>query len=145
MKRIALWSLFAVCVLTVPVVALMKRTKQAVSLPQYGEVPAFSLVDQDGLKFGLEDLRGQVWVADFIFTSCASACPRLTGEMRKLQVDIMDRGDANRTRLVSISVDPERDTPKKLREYADQVGVVGRRWKFLTGPAKQIEDAVVSG
>jgi protein SCO1/2 len=145
MKKIALWSLFAVCVLTVPVVAMLRRPKPHLELPTYGEVPAFTLVDQDGLKFGLADLRGQVWVADFIFTSCASACPRLTGEMHALQVHLLDRGDAQRTRLVSISVDPERDTPRKLREYADQVGVVGRRWKFLTGPAKDIEDAVVNG
>src|SRR5262249_19599637 len=76
-RRVALWIGFALALLAVPVGALMHRSKQAGTLPQYGDVPAFKLVDQDGLPFGSDELRGQPYVADFIFTSCASACPRL--------------------------------------------------------------------
>jgi protein SCO1/2 len=145
MKRAVSWSLFAVCVLAVPVVALTHRSQKAAALPVYADVPPFQLVDQDGQAFGTADLKGQVWIADFIFTSCSSACPRLTEAMRDLEVHLVNRGEANPTRLVSITVDPERDTPVKLREYADQFGVVGRRWKFLTGPTDRIQKAVVDG
>jgi protein SCO1/2 len=108
-----------------------------------GTLPAFTLTDQTGQPFGTRELTGKVWVADFIFTACQEACPMLSERMREL---------AHRTRqlgpdfhLVSISVDPERDTPARLAEYAGRYGASSVRWSFLTGPADAIQDAVTSG
>jgi len=80
------------------------------ALPELGELPAFSLTDQRGHAFGRDDLRGKVWVADFVFTSCSDACPRLTQRMRSLQ----DRIDPHEgVGLLSISVDPESATLRR--------------------------------
>jgi protein SCO1/2 len=84
-----------------------------------------------------------VWVADFVFTGCSEACPRLTGEMAKLQKLVAGKG--GKVQLISISVDPDRDTPERLKAYAAGFRADPQVWKFLTGPAKQIEDAVVNG
>lgn len=140
-----LWGAFALVLLGVPVAALLARSKKAVDLPRYGTVPDFRLVDQDDRPFGLAELRGNPWVADFIFTSCSAACPRLTGAMLELENHLINRGEALRTRLVSITVDPARDTPAKLRDYAATIPADGRKWKFLTGPTEKVEDAVVKG
>jgi protein SCO1/2 len=114
-------------------------------LPTFGPVPAFTLDDQDGKPFDSRALAGKVWVADFVFTSCSEICPRMTQEMQRLQQHLLNRGLDRNVRLVSISVDPERDTPERLRGYAE--GFAARRevWSFLTGDQKKIEDAVVNG
>jgi len=140
MKR-ALWIGFAAAMLAIPVAAMVARAQRA-RLPSYGAVPSFSLVDQDGAKFDRAQLDGKVWVADFVFTGCSLACPRLTEEMAKLQKLVAGN---DKVRLISISVDPERDTPERLKAYAAGFRADARQWKFLTGPAKQIEDAVVNG
>lgn len=108
-----------------------------------GTLPAFTLTDQRGQPFGTRDLAGRVWVADFIFTSCQEACPLLSQKMadvgrraRKLGPDF---------HLVSFSVDPTRDTPARLAEYAARYGANPLAWSFLTGPADAIEAAVVGG
>jgi protein SCO1/2 len=108
-----------------------------------GTLPAFTLSDQRGQPFGTRELAGRVWVADFIFTSCQEACPLLSQKMaevgrraRKLGPDF---------HLVSISVDPARDTPARLAEYGARYGANPVAWSFLTGPADAIEAAVVGG
>jgi len=146
LKRPLLWIAFAVCALAVPVGAtLVKRARARVELPAYGQVPDFALVDQDGRAFGSAELRGKIVVADFVFTSCSSACPRLTEQMALLQRHLVNRGADGRVRLISISVDPERDTPERLKGYAAGFSADPRVWSFLTGPAQKIEDAVVRG
>jgi protein SCO1/2 len=105
-------------------------------------VPGFALTERSGRTVGLEALRGKVWVADFVFTSCADACPRLTRQMRALQ----DRLDPHgRIGLLSISVDPERDTPEKLRHYGATYGAREDLWRFLTGSPTEVERTVVKG
>jgi protein SCO1/2 len=108
-----------------------------------GTLPAFALTDQAARPFGTRELAGKVWVADFVFTSCQEACPLLSQRMQEL---------GRRTRhlgpdfhLVSISVDPERDTPARLAEYGARYGASPVRWSFLTGPVEAIEDAVTNG
>ena len=93
------------------------------------QLPDFSLTDQHGRPLALTDLRGKVWVADFIFTSCATICPPMTDEMVRLQEEFAT-GDVY---FVSFSVDPERDTPAVLSRYADRYGADDSRWSFLTG------------
>jgi protein SCO1/2 len=122
----------------------MLRTRGP-ALPEWGAVPAFTLTDQDGKPFGNRDLDGRIWVADFVFTTCPSVCPRMTETMSALQTWLTNRALGGRVHLVSISVDPARDTPEKLRAYAERFHARPAGWTFLTGPQKTVEDAVVHG
>jgi protein SCO1/2 len=100
-------------------------------LAVFGSLPEFELVERDGSAVTLDDLRGKVWVADFVFTRCAGPCPLLSSKMSRLQDAVRELNDV---RLVSFSVDPERDTPEVLTEYARRYAAEENRWLFLTGP-----------
>jgi protein SCO1/2 len=102
--------------------------------------PAFALVDQEGKAIGSEQLKGKPYVAAFIFTHCAGACPMMTQKMVKLQQAVPDE----RVKLVSFTVDPERDTPDVLKKYAANAGAQGERWHFLTGKPAELA-AVAEG
>lgn len=105
--------------------------------------PPFRLTDQDGRPVSLEELRGKTVVLDFIFTSCTGPCPVLTG----LQVDVqraLPAAQRARTHFVSISLDPERDTPEVLRAYALKRGADLISWSFLTGAASDVEAVLAS-
>lgn len=103
-----------------------------------GDSPDFTLTDQRGAGFGKRDLDGQLWVADFVFTRCASMCPRLTARMAELQEELRADPLWQELRLVSFSVDPEYDRPGVLAEYADRNGADPERWVFLTGGREEI-------
>ncbi len=96
-------------------------------LPILWSVPSYRLVDQDGRTRTPDELRGSVWVADFIFTSCKSVCPVLSSKMVQVQRAIADP----RLKFVSFSVDPERDTPEALRAYAKRWAPDETRWTLL--------------
>ena len=105
--------------------------------------PPFRLTDQDGHPLALGELRGKTVVLDFIFTHCTGPCPVLTG----LQVDVqraLTPQQRARTHFVSISLDPERDTPEVLRAYAVKRGADLSGWSFLTGTPAEVE-AVLKG
>lgn len=110
--------------------------------PVLSEVPEFQLINQDSLRFGQDQLRGQIWVANFIFTRCTTICPTLTAKMAEFQ---KSTESLKRLRLVSFSVDPEHDTPEVLREYAAQHGADTQRWNFLTGPLEALKQAIEKG
>ena len=140
------WLAFAALALAVPVSALiLARAARGPELPVLAELPAFSLIDQAGHPFGRADLLGKVWIADFVFTSCADACPRLTEKMKRLQDRLIPPEQGGSLRLLSISVDPERDTPDKLRDYGKTFGARDDIWRFLTGPQLEVERTVVKG
>jgi cytochrome oxidase Cu insertion factor (SCO1/SenC/PrrC family) len=107
----------------------------------FGPVAGFVLTDQNGERFGLEDLLGKPFVAAAIFTTCAGPCPRITGHMKKLQDELAGTD----VRLVSISVDPQYDTPEILSDYAERWGADTGRWSFLTGEKKAVFDLVQQG
>jgi protein SCO1/2 len=98
-------------------------------LPAYGTVPKFELVNQDSQPFGSAQLAGKIWIADFIFTTCPGPCPIISTRMGELQRPL-EKSDVH---LVSVSVDPEKDTPEVLRAYADKLRKQPQRWDFLTG------------
>jgi protein SCO1/2 len=108
-----------------------------------GALPAFALTDQRGAPFGTRELAGKVWVADFIFTACAEACPLLSERMAEVGRRAHKLGPD--FHLVSFTVDPERDTPAKLAAYGARYGANPVAWSFLTGPAAAIQAAVVDG
>ncbi len=112
--------------------------------PVLSKLPEFSLVGMDGKPYGSAELRGQVYVANFFFTSCRSICPAIMQGMGRLQAGFAER-NVQGVRLVSISVDPEHDTPEVLREYAKGMGVDPARWTLLTGDPEQVRSLVVDG
>jgi cytochrome oxidase Cu insertion factor (SCO1/SenC/PrrC family) len=111
-------------------------------LGDYGRVPAFDLVTQDGEPLRHTDLLGTLWVGDFIFTNCASTCPMMTRAMQ----DVADALDPEfGVQFVSFSVDPERDTPEVLARYAQDYGIDTGNWTFLTGDKQTLRDLVLNG
>jgi protein SCO1/2 len=111
-------------------------------LADFGAVPEFSFTERGGKEIRLADLRGNVWLADFIYTSCTDICPLQSAEMARIQNETKDRTNL---KLVSISVDPERDTPEVLADYADRFKADPERWLFLTGDRQKIYDLVQKG
>jgi protein SCO1/2 len=108
---------------------------RASDLPDYGAVPPFSMVDSSGHPFQGESLAGKVWVADFIYTNCPAECPMMSSRMHAVQKKLAGEDDV---RFVSISVDPERDTPEALRTFAARYGGGTRQWIFLTGSPQTV-------
>lgn len=111
--------------------------------PVLALVPQFTMTDQLGHPFGSRELLGKVWVANFIFTSCQTMCPVLTQKMSEIAKRGRHLGPT--FHLVSFTVDPERDTPQRLGEYAAAHGVDAHKWAFLTGSMADVQRAVVDG
>lgn len=100
--------------------------------PNMSETVAdFSFTTQDNEKLSLDDLKGEWWIADFIFTNCTTVCLPMTNNMAKLQEKLKDNNLD--VQLVSFSVDPDFDSPEVLKEYAEQYDADFRNWSFLTG------------
>jgi protein SCO1 len=142
-KRALILAILVAAIGSTAALALLRG--RSAPLPKLGELPAFSLTGADGQPFGSRELAGRPWVVDFVFTSCPSVCPRMTEEMAHLQTWVVNRALDNRVRLVSVSVDPARDTPAVLRGYAEKFHARPSLWAFLTGSPEAIEDAVVRG
>jgi protein SCO1/2 len=123
-----LWGVLVVGMLGVIGTGLWAKFRPE-PLPVLFDAPAFSLTDQDGKSFSNQDLRGKVWVADFVFTRCPGACPVMTMKMSGLQRAVPEKD----VHFVSFTVDPERDTPDVLKEYAQRFDAEPGRWHFLTG------------
>ena len=110
-------------------------------LPNDGKVPAFQLTDQDGHSFGTRQLLGKIWIADFIYTTCPGPCPIISSRMAETQKPLRKTD----VKLVSFTVDPERDTPAVLHEYASKLVAEPGRWKFLTGDKDTIYRLIRDG
>jgi len=108
-------------------------------LPKIGQAPEFSLISQDGGHVSLADFRGKVVAVTFIYTLCTNTCPVLTPMMSFVQ-DQLGADFGVKIAFVSITVDPERDTPEVLKEYAQAFGANLAGWFFLTGPSDVIHD-----
>jgi protein SCO1/2 len=110
-------------------------------LPVLGTAPDFALTSQDGVEVTLEDLRGKVIAVAFIYTWCLDVCPMLTDKMARVQ-DALGPDFGTRVDFVSITIDPERDTPDVLKDYAAAFDANLEGWSFLTGePAAVLEVA----
>jgi cytochrome oxidase Cu insertion factor (SCO1/SenC/PrrC family) len=146
LPRILLWGLLGAVLVGVVGLGVWSLARQerpypllpgtsSARLPIYGTVPDFGLIDQQGHPVQRGDLDGKVWIANFIFTNCPDECPLMTAEMSQLQSDLADVPDL---RLVSITVDPERDTPAVLSHFAERFHADPARWIFLTGDKREI-------
>jgi protein SCO1/2 len=109
------------------------------SLPKIKPAPDFTLTKQDGKRLALKDLRGKVLAITFIFASCADTCPMLTAKMAGLQKRL-GSDFASKVYFVSISVDPEQDTPEVLKRYAEAYKANTAGWAFLTGTQGEIRE-----
>lgn len=112
-----------------------------------GEVPAFTLLDEEGERFTREDLLAadKTWVVGFVFTRCPSICPAISRAMLSFQEQIERSKLEDHVELITVTVDPEYDTPEILAAYAADIGADLENWRFLTGDEQAIEDFVVGG
>jgi cytochrome oxidase Cu insertion factor (SCO1/SenC/PrrC family) len=113
----------------------INRSRHLLQLPVLGPVADFTLTNQDGQLATLADFTNQVWVADIVFTRCAGPCPRMTGQMRSLQNLLPEE---SRAKLVTLTTDPEFDSPAVLKKYGERFGADSNRWTFLTGTKGEI-------
>lgn len=123
----------AVTAILLTLTGCIRRTS---ALPVYYDVPSFDLVAQDARPFHSAVLTGKIWVADFIYTTCPGPCPRMTSQMHAVQDAITSMADV---KLVSFTVDPARDTPPVLADYAKLHGASSEYWYFLTGPQATLQ------
>jgi protein SCO1/2 len=108
-------------------------------LPTIGPAPDFALVAQDGRQVTLHDLRGKVIAVAFIYTSCADVCPLLTEKMAQVREELGPAFGKD-IEFVSVTVDPEHDTPEVLKGYAEAFGADRGGWHFLTGEPAAVRE-----
>ena len=138
-KRFSIYFIIAILLF---VTYLFRETDQEISLQKLGTIPEFEFTDSEDNLISRNDLKGKVWVADFIFTTCTMACPVMTGNMNLIHKAYKDD---DQVRIVSISVYPEYDTPEVLKEYASRYNANTDRWHFLTGPEQNVKDVIKNG
>ncbi|HKI33765.1 MAG TPA: SCO family protein [Gemmataceae bacterium] len=107
-----------------------------------GPIDDFSLTERSGRTITNADLAGKVWIASFVFTRCTGGCPQVTGNVARIQDAFRNEPDV---RLVTFTVDPERDDPDELKKYADHFGADPERWLFLTGSEEQLYRLIEKG
>lgn len=113
-----------------PVVTEHFRNGKTVYDTAYPEVPDFSLTDQDSMMVTPQTFRGKIYVADFIFLSCPTICPKMNANM--LAVYQHFKGE-DRVNFLSHTIDPKHDTIPRLKAYANSLSVTDRKWRFVTG------------
>jgi cytochrome oxidase Cu insertion factor (SCO1/SenC/PrrC family) len=119
---------------------LKLRASLGKPLPVIGQVAAFALTNKDGHAVSLADLRGKVWVADIIFTRCAGPCLKMSRQMKELQQALNLGGQV---RLITLTTDPDFDTPPVLKAYGQRFDEDPVRWTFLTGTKPQIASLAI--
>lgn len=150
--RPILWTiglLLVAFILTSAIIAFshFRETSQGNSgntapMADFGAVPDFTLTERSEASVSLNDLKGKIWIADFIFTYCAGPCPKMSLQMAELQKTLPLAANVH---FVSFTVDPERDSTARLREYADAYDADRERWLFLTGPKDTIAALATDG
>jgi len=136
-------AIVAVAAIPAVVVPAVFARQKPPALEDLGLIPKFSLIDERGHAFTDEALKGHPTIVSFIFTRCDTICPVTTAQMRRVQDQTVDAGAT--IKLVSLSVDPNYDTPERLSQYAERFGADPQRWRFLTGPASAVQTLVEGG
>jgi|YNPBryunderm2012_1023409.scaffolds.fasta_scaffold51158_1 protein SCO1/2 len=130
--------------LLAPIPEFVRRTEPPAAELELLEVPPFTLTERSGKQVSRDDLLGKVWIASFVFTHCTGPCPSVTATMAKLQADLKLVEEPN-LRLVTFTVDPDRDNPQVLQNYAKNFRADPERWLFLTGEEAQIHELLRNG
>lgn len=141
-QRPLFWIVAVALLFGVPLTRSILR-KPPPEPPRLSQLPDFQLTDENGAPFARHQLNGKVWVANFIFTRCPGSCPILSAKMEKLQHRTRYLGPG--FHMVSLSVDPDRDTPADLKAYARRFHANPRGWTFLTGKLDAMQEAVEKG
>ncbi|MEL7154732.1 MAG: SCO family protein [Pseudomonadota bacterium] len=108
-------------------------------LPRMGQAADFTLTDQAGMDVALSDHQGKIVLVNFMFTKCPDYCPTLTAVLGNVQADLIAEGLGDRVHFLSVTVDPENDTPELLQRYSEAMHVDMDAWHFLTGAPAQID------
>jgi protein SCO1/2 len=103
----------------------------------YTTIPDFSFLNQDSIAVTNQSFDGKIRIADFFFTSCPTICPKLAKQMLRIY-DKFKSDD--RVRLISHTIDPKRDTPSRLKQYAQKLEVAAPKWQFVTGNKKALHE-----
>jgi protein SCO1 len=138
----AVWGGIVFVVLAIVAAYVRERRRvPAARFPVIAQVADFALTNQLAQPVRLADLRGQVWVADIIFTRCPGPCATMTKRMADLQAALPANAPV---KLVSLTTDPAHDTPRALASYAERFGADSNRWQFLTGPKADLVKLAVN-
>ena len=121
-------------------VFIFQRTLKVEPLLVYGKVSDFRLYDSAGREFSLKNLQNKIWVVDFVFTTCGGICPTMTKNLAALHRSF---APLENVEMVSISVNPENDTPQVLAKFAKKYNADTNKWHFLTGPREEIKRLAV--
>lgn len=127
------WLIFLVAGFTYPIYRSLNRILPP-ELPIIAHVPDFTLISENGTPFGSKDLKGRIYLANFIFTRCPSVCPKMLTEIEKIQKRV--KGTGQKVAIVTFTVDPDFDKPNVLFELARKRKANPYVWTFLTGENK---------
>jgi protein SCO1 len=147
--RRVLWGVLAVACAAIVGAAIWQWRGSAISetnseillegLKDFGAVPDFTFTERSGREVSLADFKGKVWVVQFFYTHCTDICPLTVPQMGLLHLEYLSDPDfRSAVRFVSITVDPERDTPQALSKYAEHFSADPDLWLFLTGDKARI-------
>lgn len=136
------WVYLSALLIIILLIIFLQPDEVEEKLPVIAQIPAFDLIDQDGKQFTLNNLKGNVWLADFIFTTCAGPCPIMTERMSTVQHDLLD---INKLKFVSFTVNPDYDTPDVLKKYAKRYNADISTWSFVTGKYEKIQELIANG
>jgi len=134
-KCLVIIVLLAISLFFAFTIYFLKSATKTRHLPVLGQVEQFTLNDAQGKEFGLENLKGKVWVICFFFTTCSDVCPIMTKHMAALHRSFAILDDVA---FVSVTVNPEYDSPETLAQFAKKYNADTQRWHFLTGSREAI-------
>ena len=136
------WVVMVTFLFAYPLLKSVQRSMPA-ELPSYGTVPRFTFTDEEGFSFGTTNLEGRVYVANFMFTACQTACPILMKKVQTVQHRL--RGVLDRAAIISFTVDPETDTTEVLYKKARELAAKPSVLKFLRAPVLDTKKLLVDG
>ena len=139
--RLTLLIVLAVVLFVTYTIFLFTRQTERPDLPFLGQVQDFNLFDEKGEEFSLSRLRGDIWIANFFFTTCSDICPVMSKNMAALHRSFALVGDVTQ---ISITVNPEFDSSVVLKKYAQKYQANTSKWHFLTGTRAQITELAVN-
>jgi len=141
-RKPVFWILFCSLSVLIPVLKTVNRELPP-ELPVLFKVPEFNFTNQYGQEFGSKDLKGRIYLANFLFTTCPTTCPALVNQLKTVQKRV--RGLGQKVAIVSFTVDPKNDTPEVLKKYAKKTKANPFVWSWLTGDRAELKELLVHG
>ena len=136
MYKLYLYLLVFIVLMGIGASWVIEKANGSHEIPIIKKVPNFNFINQNGETFSHNQLKNKITVLDFFFTNCPGPCPIMTYNMKSLYNDFSSSDDVQ---FVSITVDPENDNIKVLKNYADINGINDQRWQLLTSELSKIK------